>query len=158
MRTILGIYASTVNAHMPKPMCDADSMGKTIKMPDLRTPQSGSRRALTRSDETFARNVARLMKEHGAINNNQSELGRRSKVDQAYISKLLKGMTSISVAYLDKIAAALGVEPWCLLVEGEWSLSNPPVLQPISEAEKRLYEKMQEVRCIAVEIAKEKSP
>lgn len=94
-------------------------------------------------------NVDRLYKQHGVISGNQSELGRRASLDQTFISKLLKGKTSISVASLHGLAGALGLEPWMLLVKGDWPLNNPPVLQPISDAEKQLYAKIHEAVAIA---------
>lgn len=102
----------------------------------------------------FVANVKRLIQQHGLIGGNQSELARKATMDQAYINKLLKGKNSISLTYLDKIAGALGVEPWCLLVEGDWPLSNPPVRAPLTDLEKRLYESMKESAKIAVEISK----
>jgi hypothetical protein len=44
-----------------------------------------------------------------------------------------------------------------LLVPGAWPLSNPPVLQPLTDAERRLYSKFQEATAIATQIAQGKS-
>lgn len=96
-------------------------------------------------------NVDRLYKEHGVISGNQSELARKAALDQTFVSKLLRGKTSISVASLHRLAGALGLEPWMLMVPGDWPLNNPPVLQPVTDAEKRLYAKIQE----AVQLARD---
>ena len=108
-------------------------------MTQRRMPTTDSRRLLSDSDEIVRRNIARLMAQHGEVNNSQSALAKRATVDQAFISKLLKGKNSVSVAYLHRIAQALGVDAWQLLVPVEWDLANPPVLTPLSPEEKRLY-------------------
>jgi transcriptional regulator with XRE-family HTH domain len=117
-----------------------------------RLPASDARRGLSATDTVVVNNIGRLYREHGTIAGNQSQLARDAEIDQTFISKLLKGRTSLSVTYLHRIAKALGLEPWMLLVPGDWPLSNPPVLQPLSDAEKRLYAKITE----AMQIAKER--
>ena len=102
-------------------------------------PTTESRRVLTETDQTVRRNIARLMAQHGEISNSQTALAKRAGVDQAFISKLLKGKNSLSVAYLNRLADALGVAAWQLLVPTEWDLGNPPVLAPLTPEEKRLY-------------------
>lgn len=149
MVAMIGIYAERVKAHIHSGGWDAAQMPKKKAL-----PTNDARRSLTDSDATVIANIGRLMSQHGIIGNNQSELARKAVIDQTFISKLLKSKTSISVSYLHKIALALGVEPWTLLVPGEWKLSNPPALRPLTDTEKRLYEKIEEARVIAMEIAR----
>lgn len=102
-------------------------------------PDADSRRGLTPTDTTVINNIGRLYTKHGTIAGNQSQLARDAEIDQTFVSKLLKAKHSPSVATVHKIAKALGLEPWMLLVPGDWPLDNPPVLQPLTDAEKRLY-------------------
>jgi transcriptional regulator with XRE-family HTH domain len=120
-------------------------------------PDSEARRGLSPTDSVVIGNITRLYRVHGTIAGNQSELARKAGLDQTYISKLLRAKTSISVTSLDAVAKALGLEPWMLLVPGAWPLSNPPVLQPLTDAERRLYSKFQEATAIATQIAQGKS-
>lgn len=115
-----------------------------------RIPDSDAERPLSDTDMTVIKNIDRLYRQHGTIAGNQSQLGRDAELDQTYINKLLKARTSISVTSLHRVAGALGVAPWMLLVPGDWPLDNPPVLQPLSDAEKRLYAKIQEAIKLAV--------
>lgn len=99
---------------------------------------------LSDTDTTVIGNIRRLMKEHPTIANNQSQLGRDATIDPAFISKFLQGKSSISIRSVDRIAKALGVAPWMLLVPADYPLSNPPVLAPLSDEEKRLYRLMEQ--------------
>src|SRR5262249_10260809 len=127
----LGIFAGLVKVHIPRHAPDNADMPKPPQIPD-----SAARRGLSPTDMVVIANVERLYRQHGTIAGNQSQLARDAKVDQTFVSKLLKAKTSISVATLHKIAEALGVPPWALLVPGDWPLNNPPVLRPISDAER----------------------
>lgn len=64
-------------------------------------------------------------------------------VAQATIGRILKGESK--AARLDtiaKIAKAYGLEPWQMLVPG-MDPGNPPVLQPLTKAERALYAQLQ---------------
>lgn len=150
MTTSLGIFADHVKVHIPRTARDNAQMPRPPLVPD-----SESRRGLSGTDTIVIGNINRLYKERGTIAGNQSQLARDAKVDQTFINKLLKAKTSVSITILHQIAEALGVSPWALLVQGDWPLSNPPVLQPLSDAEKRLYQKIQEAADMAVQIGKE---
>lgn len=123
-----------------------------------RIPDPDAQRGLTDTDMTVINNIERLYRQHGTIAGNQSQLARDANVDQTYISKLLKARTSISVTTLHRIASALGLVPWQMLVPGDWPLDNPPVLQPLSDAEKQLYAKIREATVIAAQIVKGPAP
>lgn len=61
-----------------------------------------------------AANVRYLMGESGL--NTQVKLSTAAGVSQAYLSTLLKGQQSPTTLVLDKLADALGVDPWQLLL------------------------------------------
>jgi len=150
MAQSLGIFAGHVKVHIPRTARDNAEMPKPPMV-----PESESRRGLSGTDTVVIGNINRLYKQHGTIAGNQSQLARDAKIDQTFISKLLKAKTSLSVTTLHQIAEALGVAPWALLVQGDWPLSNPPVLQPLSDAEKRLYQKIQEAADMAVQLGRQ---
>lgn len=150
MSQSLGIFAGDVKVHIPRTAPHNAEMPRPPVVPD-----SESRRGLSGTDTVVIGNINRLYKQHGTIAGNQSQLARDAKVDQTFISKLLKAKTSVSITILHQIAEALGVSPWALLVRGDWPLSNPPVLQPLSDAEKRLYQKIQEATNMAIQLGKE---
>lgn len=129
----LGIYAPRVKAHKPSRTNYAAEMPRRTK-----TEPGDTRRGISETDVIAAKNVRRLLKQHGTISS-QSELARKAAVDQSFISKFLRGKTSPSIHSIHQIAEAFGVPPWTILVPGEWDLGNPPVLQPITEAERKLY-------------------
>jgi len=72
----------------------------------------------------------------------QTALGRRAKVGQATVGRILssKGEDS-GVETVAKLAKAYGLEAWQLLVAG-MDPSNPPVLQPVSKEERALYDRL----------------
>lgn len=113
------------------------------------TPENEGQRPLSATDSVVISNIERLYKDHGTIAGNKSELARKSGLDPAYISKLLRRKNSVSITSLHEIAKALGLHAWQLLVPGDWPLSNPPVLAPLTDAEKRLYAKVKEAMAIA---------
>lgn len=124
---------------MPKQVGNDAFMPKPPPIPD-----SDAERPLSPTDMAVIANIKRAYKNHGEISGNQSELARRSELDPTYIGKLLRAKTSVSVTSLHRIAKALGLQPWQLLVPGDWELSNPPVLAPLTDEEKQFYSKMKE--------------
>jgi transcriptional regulator with XRE-family HTH domain len=98
---------------------------------------------------TAIANIDRVFKDHPIIAGNKSELARKAALDPAYISKLLRRQTSISLTSLHAVAEALGLAAWQLLVPGDWPLSNPPVLQPLTDSERRFYAKVKEAMQVA---------
>ncbi len=92
--------------------------------------------------QTLAENLVRLMHHDDAHPITQAELARRSKVDQRYIGRLLNAEFNASVKVLEKLAKAFDLQPWQILVPG-LDPANPPV-NHVTEAEKRLYERLKE--------------
>ncbi len=123
METTIGIYASVVKAHIPIYFRHDAPMTFDIK-------------------QTLAENLVRLMHHDDAHPITQAELARRSKVDQRYIGRLLNAEFNASVKVLEKLAKAFDLQPWQILVPG-LDPGNPPV-NHVTEAEKRLYERLKE--------------
>ena len=123
METTIGIYASVVKAHIPFYFRHDAPMTFDIK-------------------QTLAENLVRLMHHDDAHPITQAELARRSKVDQRYIGRLQNAEFNASVKVLEKLATAFDLQPWQILVPG-LDPGNPPV-NHVTEAEKRLYERLKE--------------
>lgn len=83
---------------------------------------------------------ALLQSDHGP--NSQSELFRKSGVAQATIGRILSAKgENARIETIDRLAAAFGLQGWQLMVPG-MDPANPPVLVPISKAERALYESL----------------
>ena len=63
------------------------------------------------------------------------------KLEQPTIRRILIGETSPTEQMISKIAAAMGLEPWQLLVPG-LDIRNPPVLREANAAERALYDRL----------------
>lgn len=140
----MGIYAKDCQAHIQSSVADHANVPKPPALPD-----SDARRGLSPTDSVAIDNISRLYRQHGTIAGNKSQLARDAEIDPGFISKLLQRKNSVSLTYLHRIAKALGLEPWMLLVPGDWPLSNPPVLQPLGDAEKQLYETIRKALAVA---------
>lgn len=79
----------------------------------------------------------------------QAQLKRMSGVDQRYIGRILAAESSITVDTLEKIAKAFDLQAWQLLVPG-LDPGNPPV-NHITDAERRLYERLRQTVMEVVE-------
>jgi len=60
----------------------------------------------------FADKIIKLRKEKGL---SQEELAFEAKIDRSYMSRIERGLVSISIVKISKIAEALNVEPFELL-------------------------------------------
>jgi transcriptional regulator with XRE-family HTH domain len=75
----------------------------------------------------------------------QGELHRKSGVAQSTIGRILSAEGEDSgIETVDRIAKAYGLQGWQLLVAG-MDPTNPPVLQPVSKAERALYDRLKEL-------------
>lgn len=66
--------------------------------------------------EVLAQNVRRVRLEQGI---SQEELAFRCELDRTYISAVERSIWNISLGNIEKIAMALKVEPWQLLLPPE---------------------------------------
>ena len=75
----------------------------------------------------------------------QIQLGKKAGVAQATIGRILSSEGEDSgIETIAKLAAAFGLEAWQLMVAG-MDPTNPPVLQPVSRAERALYDRLKEL-------------
>lgn len=75
--------------------------------------------------------------------NSEIALGKRAKVGQATIGRILKRDGFAKIDTVGKLAQVYGLEAWQLMVPG-MDPSNPPVLLPVSKAEKALYARLKD--------------
>ncbi len=84
--------------------------------------------------------VSALMRKHWGTEN-LNRLAREAKVGPATAVRLKMQETSVGLEVLDRIAAVFNVETWQLLVPG-MDPEAPPVLLPVSKAEREFYARM----------------
>lgn len=75
---------------------------------------------------------------------NLTRLAKDCGIGPGTASRMKEAKTSVGVEILDKIAKHFHLQAWELLVP-TFDPSNRPALQPVSEHEKRLYERIKEV-------------
>jgi transcriptional regulator with XRE-family HTH domain len=85
---------------------------------------------------------ALMLKHYGK--ENLTRLARECKIGPGTASRLKEGETSVGLETIDKIARHFNVQAWELLVPN-FDPANRPTLQPITEQERRLYERLREV-------------
>ncbi len=88
----------------------------------------------------LADNLNALMKTRDGPHS-ENDLAAKSKVAQATIGRIRAKTSDAKIDTVDKLARAYGLEGWQLLVAG-MDPSNPPVLQPVSKAERALYDRL----------------
>ncbi len=94
--------------------------------------------------------VSALMREHYG-RENLNRLARETKVGPGTAARIKAQNTSVGLETVDKIAAHFHLAAWQLLVPG-FDPKNPPALQAVSAAERRLYDR---IMLAAREIASE---
>lgn len=95
------------------------------------------------SRKVLWKSVSALMHKHYGAEN-LTRLAKDCKVGPGTASRLKEAQTSVGLEIVDKIARHFHVEPWELLVPG-FDPGNRPTLQPITEQERRMYERLREV-------------
>lgn len=87
----------------------------------------------------LAQNVQALLNSKDGPSN-PTALGKKAGVGQATIERILSDEgVDARIETVEKIAKVYGLQAWQLLVAG-MDPANPPVLVPISKAERALYE------------------
>jgi len=102
---------------------------------------------------TLWQNVAALMVKHYG-EENLSRLARECAIGLGTASRIKKQQTSVGIDILHAIAARFNLAPWQLLVPG-FDPAHPPALQPVSDKERMLYER---IMSAAKLIAQENAP
>lgn len=92
--------------------------------------------------KVLAENLSRLMRLDEPDKLSQASVGRMAGCNQRTVGRILSMQQSATVDMLEGIAKGFDLEAWQLLVPG-LDPSNPPV-NHITEAEKRLYERLRE--------------
>lgn len=83
-----------------------------------------------------------MLKHYGG--ENLTRLARDCKIGPGTATRMKECQTSVGIDILDKIAKFFHLNPWELLVPG-FDPANRPTLQPVSELERKLYERLREV-------------
>lgn len=94
-------------------------------------------------EQVLAANLNALMASDESLNTVE-KLAGRSKVGTGTIDRLRRAEASARLYTLAAIADAFKVEPWQMLVPG-FMPNNPPILQPVSEAEQAWWAKLREL-------------
>lgn len=92
--------------------------------------------------KVLGENLVRLMAAHPDLNSNP-KLAAKTRLGTGTISRLRNGAVDANMDTLERMARAFHVEAWQLLVPGI-DPGNLPTLQPISEQERKLYERIAE--------------
>jgi transcriptional regulator with XRE-family HTH domain len=72
------------------------------------------------------------------------KLAKRTGLSTSTIHRLRNGDVDATLSTLEALSKAFDLEPWQLLV-ANFDPKNRPVLQPLSEQERRLYARLAEV-------------
>lgn len=95
------------------------------------------------SKHVLWRSVTALMKKHYG-GENLTRLAKDCKFGPGTATRIKESQTSVGVDIVDKIAKHFHLHSWELLVP-TFDPENRPTLQPLSEQERRLYERLREV-------------
>jgi hypothetical protein len=95
------------------------------------------------SKRVLWKSVSALMLKHYG-GENLSRLARDCKIGPGTVSRMKEAETSVGLEIIDKIAKHFQLQSWELLVP-TFDPANRPTLQPVSEQERRLYERLREV-------------
>ncbi len=95
------------------------------------------------SKKVVWKSITALMQKHYG-GENLTRLAKDCKFGPGTSTRLKEQKTSVGLDVLDKIAKKFGVDTWQLLVPG-FNPNSIPTLQPISEQERKLYERLAEV-------------
>lgn len=75
----------------------------------------------------------------------QIQLGKKAGVGQSTIGRILSPEgENASIETVSSVAKAFGLEGWQLMV-AVFDPTNPPVLQPVSKAERALYDRIKDL-------------
>lgn len=125
-------------------------MDRVIPYPSVMARRAEKRPATKAEESTstataklFAANLEALMSATPELKSNP-KLAQKTGLSTASISRLRNAQGNANLETLEAIAHAFHMEPWQLLVP-HMEPRNPPALQPLTEQERRLYERLREV-------------
>lgn len=95
------------------------------------------------AEKVLAANLNALMASDESLNTVE-KLSKRSGIGTGTIDRLRRAEASARLYTIVAIAVAFKMEPWQLLVPGLMP-DNPPILQPVSEAERAWWAKLREL-------------
>jgi transcriptional regulator with XRE-family HTH domain len=95
------------------------------------------------TNATLWKNISALMVKHWG-DENLNRLARECKFGPGTAARIKEQKTSVGLETLDKIADHFNLAVWQLLVPG-LDPENPPAIQPISAAERKLYEQFKTI-------------
>lgn len=95
------------------------------------------------SKHALWKSVSALMHKHYG-GENLTRLAKDCKFGPGTATRIKECQTSVGLDIVDKIAKSFHLHSWELLVPG-FDPVNRPTLQPVSEQERRLYERLREV-------------
>ncbi|KPF66094.1 hypothetical protein IP84_16910 [beta proteobacterium AAP99] len=88
-------------------------------------------------------NLNNLAAAHPSLSQHK-QIAAKSGIHETTIARIRKAQHACDIETLEAVAKAFGLHAWQLMVDG-WDATNPPVLQPLTEAERRLYEKIRDL-------------
>jgi hypothetical protein len=98
--------------------------------------------AVTRIDPKLVlwQNLTVLMEHHWG-KENLTRLAREAKTGPGTATRIKEMQTSVGLDVVDRMAEVFDLEMWQMLTPG-LDPKNPPAAQPISEAERQLYQRL----------------
>jgi transcriptional regulator with XRE-family HTH domain len=102
-----------------------------------------TRGGVSDSRKVLWKSVSALMASHYG-GENLTRLAKDCGFGPATSSRLKEAKTSVGIEVIDKIAKHFHVQAWELLVPG-FDPGNRPTLQPLTEQERKLHERLREI-------------
>lgn len=93
-------------------------------------------------DKTLGENIRALIGIKAMGIESEPQLAKAAKVDQRTVNRIVKGEVMARVNTLERIADALGVEPYQLLIPG-LNAKNPQILKSLSPEEENFYKALE---------------
>lgn len=122
-------------------------MDRRLPYPTVMPPrkQSASDEESTASStaKVLGANLNALMAHHSDLSSNP-KVAKKTELGTGTISRLRNGDVDANLSTLEKLSEAFGLHPWQLLVPN-LDPENVPALLPVTEQERRLYERLREV-------------
>ena len=116
-------------------------LGESLSSPNMGTDKNNNQAMADSIENLFAVNLRAATRARGL---NIKSLSAKSGVGTGTVGRLLNGESSATLRNVHALAKALRLEPWQMLTEG-LDANNPPLLRAVSETEKALYAKIEQL-------------